>query len=89
MKNYDAIPQIDWARLAAYIDGEGCLSIARGHIKKDHICHVYDGRNFLGGTPRFGGVEMDEKRDAYRNELKRLKRVFPPQDIERIQEIIQ
>jgi hypothetical protein len=34
MKTYDAIPQIEWARLAAYIDGEGCFLIFRCHNKK-------------------------------------------------------
>lgn len=31
MKNYDTIAQTDWARLAAYIDSEGCVQITWIH----------------------------------------------------------
>lgn len=34
MKSYDEIPQIEWARLAAYIDGEGSFLIFMCHNKK-------------------------------------------------------
>ena len=29
MKSLDAVPDIDWARLAAFIDGEGCIYIRK------------------------------------------------------------
>jgi hypothetical protein len=28
--DYNSIPQIEWARLAAYVDSEGCIRIVKG-----------------------------------------------------------
>lgn len=39
--NYEAISPIDWARIAAYIDGEGCIRIHQNspHRKTGEIYH--------------------------------------------------
>jgi len=39
--DYEAISQIDWARIAAYIDGEGCIRIHQNspHTKTGEIYH--------------------------------------------------
>jgi len=43
------IPDIDWARLAAYIDGEGCISLNRTK-RKDGRCFSYRPAIDIGNT---------------------------------------
>ena len=35
------ISRMDWARLAAYIDGEGCMAISRANLKSDNVCPTF------------------------------------------------
>lgn len=67
----DAVPQIEWARLAAYIDGEGCISIARvkGYAKSSRpVLYLSitvantDPRLIQWLTTRFGGATHVAKR---------------------------
>jgi len=43
------IPDTDWARLAAYIDGEGCISLNRTK-RKDGECYAYRPTITIGNT---------------------------------------
>ena len=171
------ISKMDWARLAAYIDGEGCIAISRANMRPNSICPTFtfqlcivntnptlllwlydkfeggiypkdvysekhtqsytwavtgkraedivrkclpyflvkkeqailalefrktyeidrstfqyprkNGRDFAGGVSRFGGEAVAQKREEFRVELKRLKKVRNPEDLGRIQEMIQ
>jgi hypothetical protein len=44
MKEVKEVSQIDWARLAAYIDGEGCIRL---HLQNPSPGNTYHGRHLL------------------------------------------
>lgn len=78
--NYNSISQVDWARLAAYIDSEGCIRIVRGKARQTHrastshgawhglILHVtnVDLRLLQWCKQNFGGVIFAQIRKSKR-----------------------
>jgi hypothetical protein len=64
--HYNLIPEIDWARLAAYIDGEGCICVAGSKRSRQMYMKVFiantDYRLMLWFQSTFGGTINGKQR---------------------------
>lgn len=64
--NWDTIQEIDWARLAAYIDGEGCITISNTKGSQAQYMKVFiantDPRLMEWCRDNFGGTINGKKR---------------------------
>jgi|SRR5215471_18647926 len=77
MKNFNAIPQIDWARLATWIDAEGCVQISwiakAGRPRGYHALFVdvgnIDVRVMVWLKETFGGYSNPSKSKSSKRQM--------------------